>query len=89
MIELLDEGIILMAPFDAATVAVKLHQLRATRMLTGYRGQKSLAFDSFCDAAARISQLAVDFQDQIEALDINPVLVSEQQVVAVDVLIQK
>lgn len=89
MVELLDERIILMAPFDAATVAMKLHQLRATRMLTGYRGRKSLAFDSLCGAAARISQLAVDFQDQIEELDINPVLVSEQQVVAVDVLIQK
>jgi acyl-CoA synthetase (NDP forming) len=88
MVELLDERVILMAPFDANLVAEKLLKLRATRLLTGYRGRDPLAFDALCETAANLSRLVIDLQQDIKELDINPLLMSDRAAIAVDVLIR-
>ena len=42
---------------------------------------------SFCEAAANLSVLAVEFKDQISELDINPVKIMEHGCTGLDALI--
>ncbi|MGB3316762.1 MAG: acetate--CoA ligase family protein [Albidovulum sp.] len=87
MVELLPERAVLMAPFTADTARAAILTLRASRLLTGYRGQAPLALDALAGAAACLSQLAHDARHQIEEMDVNPVIVTLDSAVAVDVLI--
>lgn len=77
-----------MAPFTSAEAARALQTLRATKLLTGWRGRTHLAFDALCEAAANMSRLAVDLRDQVLEMDVNPVLVSETAATAINVLIR-
>ncbi len=49
--------------------------------------QSPLARDALAEAAARLSQLAHDARRLIEEIDVNPVIVTLDSAVAVDVLI--
>ncbi len=89
LVELLDERVVIQAPFTVEVAAKKLEILKSTKLLQGYRGQPPLAFAAFCRATAAISRLAYDFQDIIDEIDVNPVLISESNAVALDVLIKK
>ncbi len=89
MVELLDERAILMAPFAAADAEAALRELRATRLLTGFRGRPRLALERLCGVAAALSRIAADFREQIAEMDINPVLLSGEDAVAVDVMIRR
>ena len=88
MVELLEEKVILMPPFSAKQAALKLQALKATKLLTGYRGQEELAFDALCKAASNVSRLACDLVDYIEEMDINPILISSTKAVALDVMLK-
>ena len=59
--------------------------LKATKLLTGYRGQQDLAFDALYKVASNISRLACDLGDHIDEMDVNPILISATQAVALDV----
>jgi acetyltransferase len=56
-------------------------------MLTGFRGRKPGDIDALCDALVNLGRLARDFGDVIETIDVNPLLVREQGVVALDALV--
>jgi acetate---CoA ligase (ADP-forming) len=60
---------------------------RAGAMLDGFRGRKPGDIDALCDALANLGRLARDLGDVIEAVDVNPLLVLEQGVVALDALV--
>jgi acyl-CoA synthetase (NDP forming) len=89
LVELLNERAVLPAPFEAADAARALSTLKAVAVLQGFRGRPPLAMEALCEAAARVSRLAVDFRDHIDQMDINPILVSTSTAIAVDVLITK
>jgi len=67
-----------------------LKQLRGFSILGGVRGKPPADVDALCEAIAALSQLAVALGDQLEGLDINPliVLAKNDGVVAVDALVQ-
>ena len=88
MVELLEEKVVMMPPFTAMQAALKLKNLKATKLLTGYRGQQELAFDALCEAASNVSRLAYDLANYIEEMDINPILISSTQAVALDVMLK-
>lgn len=64
--------------------------LRGWPLLTGIRGKPPADVDALCDAVVRVSQLAVSLNDQLLALDINPLIVHaiNHGVTAVDALVQ-
>ncbi len=89
LVELLNERAVLPAPFEPADAARALNTLKAAAMLRGIRGRPPLAMEALCEAAARVSRLAVDFRDHIDQMDVNPILVSTTTAIAVDVLIKR
>ena len=75
------------APFDVQTAHEMMAEIRNHALLTGYRGRPPLAIDALADALSRISLLAADRADRIATLDVNPLFVSADTVVAADALI--
>jgi acetyltransferase len=85
--ELLKDVTYRFAPFDAVTAREMIAEIKAAKLLTGYRGSVPLAIDALADVLARVSQLATDHAERIAEIDINPLFVSPQGVVAADALI--
>ena len=56
-------------------------------LLEGFRGRKPGDIDALCDALVNLGRLARDLGDVIEAVDINPLLVREHGVFALDGLV--
>lgn len=77
------------APFDAATAREMIGEIRAARILGGYRGQKEADIDALADALSNLSHLLLDHGNAIAELDINPLFVRPrgEGVVAADALI--
>ena len=64
-----------------------IDRLRVRPMLDGVRGTPPADIDALAHAVARLSLLAADLGDQLDALDVNPVIVTPNGCVAVDALV--
>lgn len=70
-------------PLNERLARRMLEELRIFPLLTGYRGKPAVDMDRLIEALIRLSYLAADFPE-IEELDINPLLVSADGVMALD-----
>ncbi|HYY24603.1 MAG TPA: acetate--CoA ligase family protein [Candidatus Udaeobacter sp.] len=89
-VELLKDVAIGIPPFSQEQARELIKRLRGWPLLTGVRGKPPADIDALCNAVAGLSQLAVSLRDQIETLDINPLVVhaDARGAVAVDALVQ-
>lgn len=87
LVEILKDVTFLICPFDPAAARRKLDTLKMRALLDGVRGTPKADIDRFCAIAARFSVMVYELQDQIEEIDINPILVSQSQCVALDALV--
>ena len=85
--ELLKDVTYRFAPFDVETAREMVAEIKAARLLTGYRGSAPLATGALADVLSRVSLLAADHADRIAEIDINPLFVNAAGVVAADALI--
>ena len=86
-VDLLDEHVLLMAPFSAEEAAAAISTLQAAKLLSGFRGQPVLAAQSLADAAAALSRLAWDLRETLAEVEINPIIVNGEKATAVDAVI--
>jgi acyl-CoA synthetase (NDP forming) len=75
------------APFDADAARGMIGEIKGAALLTGYRGRPALDVAALAETLARVSQLIADHADRIAEIDVNPLFVREQGVVAADALI--
>ena len=85
--ELLQDVVTVAPPFDAATVLFCLDRLKMRKLLDGMRGNPPVDIPAFCEAAAILSVIAVEFADLVKEVDINPIKVLERGCVGLDALI--
>ena len=85
--ELLKDVTYRFAPFDVDTAREMVAEIKAAKLLTGYRGSAPLAIEAIADVLARVSLLAADHAEHIAEIDINPLFVNKTGVVAADALI--
>lgn len=85
--ELLKDVTYRFAPFDVDTAREMVAEIKAAKLLTGYRGSAPLAVEALADVLSRVSLLAADHGDRIAEIDINPLFVNARGVVAADALI--
>jgi hypothetical protein len=64
-----------------------IDELRCSAILKGARGQPTVDVGALADCIERISWLAVDLQDRIVELDINPLRVLPHGARVVDALV--
>jgi acetate---CoA ligase (ADP-forming) len=87
LVELLKDRRLGLPPLDAAGARRLIDGLAARPMLDGLRGAPPADLDAFAAALARVSVLALDLGDLIEAIDVNPFIVGPEGCVAVDALV--
>lgn len=77
-------------PLNERLARLMLESLKIYPLLKGYRGAKPKNVDKLIETMIRLSYLAADYPE-IEELEINPILVTEDDVIALDarVLIDK
>lgn len=84
-VELFGDVSFRVAPLSQADARDMIHQTRAGRLLTGFRGMPVADINAVVDTIQRLSCLALDFPE-IEEIEINPLLVlpENQGVLALD-----
>ena len=87
LVEVLHDRRLAFPPLDASRARALIDRLRVRPMLDGVRGTPPADIDALAHAVARLSLLAADLGDQLDALDVNPVIVTPNGCVAVDALV--
>ena len=84
--EILNDIAVLIPPFNAAAVKRVLENLSMADLLSGVRGASKVDVDSYCIAAAKLSEIAVNLSDTVLEVDINPVMLTANGCVGLDAL---
>ena len=87
LVEMLDDVAARIAPLTDGDIEDMLQSLKAYRLLTGYRGAPALDVAALREVLRSVSAL-VDDLPEIAEMDLNPVFVLEEGVVAADVRIR-
>lgn len=76
-----------LAPLSYEEAYSMIRSLRAYKIIQGTRGQKGVNEDKFAEIVVRLSTL-LRFATEIKEMDINPLLATEKDVIAVDARIR-
>ena len=76
-----------LAPLSTTQAHEMLRRLKAYQLLQGYRGKPGVDLPALVQLIARFSQLCMDWADEVEEIDINPVICLAQGFAIVDALI--
>lgn len=74
-------------PFDAAHARRCVDRMSLRPLLDGVRGAAAVDIDTFCETAARFSEMAFALGDVVAEFDVNPLIVHGGGTVAVDALV--
>jgi succinyl-CoA synthetase beta subunit len=86
LVELLADRAVALPPVSAAQAAELVDGLRVARLLAGVRGAAPADLGAVTRAVCGLSQLAFELGDQLEALDINPLICGPDGAIAADAL---
>ena len=87
LVELLHDRALAFPPLDEAGARRLVDRLKIRPLLDGVRGAEPGDVDALIRAISRLSVLAADLGDLLNALDVNPVIVSSKGCIAVDALV--
>jgi len=87
LVEVLDDRRLALPPLDAARARRLVDGLAARSLLDGLRGRPPVDLDAVVEALVRLSALASDLGDELEALDVNPLIAGPNGCVAADALV--
>ena len=87
LVEVLGDVSTALAPVSPTRARKLLASLRGYRLLTGFRNQPALDVDAAVEAICRFSEMASDLVDVMEEVDVNPLIVGREGVVAADALV--
>lgn len=87
LVELLNDVAFRLHPLTSADPEAMLHELRCEKLLHGFRGSKPADVAGLSDILLRVSAL-LEICPEIRELDINPLVVRDRDVMAVDARIR-
>ncbi len=85
--EAMNDTVTLMPPFSKEAAKKAVESLKMKTLLEGYRGSKPADLDAFAEFASRFSMIAIELNNQICEIDLNPVILGNDICIAVDALI--
>jgi hypothetical protein len=88
LVELLHDRRLALPPIDDSGARRLIDGLRMRPVFDGLRGEPAVDVDALAHAVSRLSVLAADLGDVLDALDVNPVIVSPAGCLAVDALVE-
>ena len=87
--ELLSDKVSLILPVDAKDVTKALEQLKLSKLLAGYRGKPAARLDIIAKAVMAVQEYVLANVNEVEEVEINPLIVTPTRAIAVDALIRK
>ena len=87
--ELLDDAVSLLLPASRDDIAQALGSLKISHIIKGFRGKAAGDTGTVIDAVESVLRYAEAQQDSLLELDVNPLLVLQNGVLAVDVFVNK
>jgi acetyltransferase len=81
--ELIDDSAIDLVPLDLRLATAMMRRTRIYKLLQGYRDRPKVDLDAIAQTLVQLSRIAVN-HSEIQELDINPLLVDERGVIALD-----
>ncbi len=87
LVELLHDRRLAVPPLDEARARALVDRLQVRPLLSGVRGSRPADISSVARALVRLSLLAEDLGDLLEALDVNPLIAAPEGCLAVDALV--
>jgi acyl-CoA synthetase (NDP forming) len=85
--ELLADRAVTLPPVDRRRARRLLHRLRVRGLFSGWRGSPPADVEGVVGAIVAVGELARELGDHLEAVDVNPLMVSARGVVAADALV--
>jgi acetyltransferase len=82
-VEVLRDSALALPPLDPLLARQMIAETRIARLLAGYRDRPAANIDALADVLVRVSDLIIQ-HPEIRELDINPLLVDENGVIAID-----
>jgi acyl-CoA synthetase (NDP forming) len=86
-VETIRDVVCALPPFGTATARRLLDSLQLRPLLDGLRNRPAVDIDAYCEAASRFSTMAASLGEEIDEIDVNPVIVHPGGCVAVDALV--
>ena len=74
LVEVLHDRRLALPPVDARGARALIDRLRIRPLLDGVRGAPAVDVDAIARAVSRLSVMAVDLGDQLDAVDVNPLI---------------
>jgi acyl-CoA synthetase (NDP forming) len=88
LVELVRDTRTLLLPTDEDEIAAALKGLRVARLLSGFRGRPAADMEKVVAAIVAVARFAEAHRDSLVELDVNPLMVTPNRVVAVDALVR-
>jgi len=85
--ELFEDVVFLVLPATREEVWQSLKSLKGFKILTGFRGSPVFDIDKIVDGIIGVAQFGLDAAGYYESMDVNPIMVNEDGVTALDVKI--
>ncbi len=77
------------APVDAERARALLDRIRSSALLRGWRGAPPADEAALVEALCRLSEFAVAHADELDSIDINPLVVREKGAFCLDAVIAR
>jgi len=87
LVEVVNDTALAPAPIRPAEAETLLRELRAFRLLEGYRGLPKVDLMRLCEIVCRASEFIADQRDLVSEFDLNPLICTTGAITAVDALI--
>jgi acyl-CoA synthetase (NDP forming) len=88
LVEIMRDIATLILPADRASIRTALTSLRIATLFDGYRGAPSADIGRIVDAIARLADFAIRHRERLLELDVNPLMILPDRVVAADALVR-
>lgn len=83
-VEIYNDTAIRMAPLKSEDVVSMVDSLKAKQIISGYRGEIGVNMEALTDLLINFSHLIMEFDKDIESVDCNPVICTEDKCVIAD-----
>ncbi len=83
-VEIYNDTAIRMAPLKPQDVASMVESLEAKEIISGYRGKTGVNMEVLTNLLVNFSNLVMEFENDIESIDLNPVICTKDRCVIAD-----
>ncbi|MCD6380105.1 acetate--CoA ligase family protein [bacterium] len=83
-VEIYNDTAIRMAPIKKKDVKLMIEELKAKKIIEGFRGSKPVNIEKLSGILVKFSELAVELENKIESIDLNPIKCNGSKCVIAD-----